>query len=218
MRARARAGEAGFTLVEVLISMFIFSLISTGAFIALSTTLDAREAVEARTNALEQLAAMRRLMADDVGTSTLRQNRDGLGDPLEDAGLLDPERLVLTRRGRPNPGGAFARSDLLRVAWEVDGGQLVRRFLPHENPAQIAEPVARVVLDGVERMEVERVLGRTTLNTLLEQADTLGGPLQQALIAQQRQQSTFPDAGMIGVRLFHADGTQTRHLFTWDPL
>ena len=210
------ARDDGFTLVEVLISLFIFSLISTGAYLALASTLDAREAAEARIDELEALSATRRLLADDIGTSVLRRNRDGLGGWERDVALTDPDRLVLTRRARSNPGGAFPRGDLMRVEWLVENGQLVRRFLPHENPAQLAPPVSRVVLDGVERIEVARVLSRSAVQALMAQVDTPNDPLSEALILLQRQQGEFPETGIIEVRLFHDDDTETRHVFEWN--
>jgi len=148
--------DAGFTLVEVLVSMFIFSLISVGALIALSTTLDAREAAETRLGEIEQLAAARRQMADDFATMIIRQNRDGLGGLIDSSREgAETDRFTLTRRGRPNPDGKFARGDLLRVSWRVENGQLIRAFLPHENPPYVESPIDRVVLDGVEALRVE---------------------------------------------------------------
>jgi len=197
--------ESGFTLVEVLISMFIFSLISIGALIALTATLDARERSEAKIEQIEQLAAARRIMADDFAAMTLRQNRDGLG------GFIDLSReaartdgFELTRRARPNPDGFFARGDLLRVSWRVESGQLIRSFLPHENPAYVEPPIDRVVLDGVVSMTVEP-------------AQESGGirSIQALLSATTRSQSagrTFsPDA--VSITLAHSDGTTTRHIF-----
>lgn len=204
--------EQGFTLVEVLIAMFIFSLISTGAYVALAATLDARDASKARISEVEQLAAMRRLLAEDVSRAVIRADRDPLGDALVDPDALAPDRLALTRRGRPNPAGSFARGDLLRVEWRVDNGQLVRRFLPHENPAQGTEPVTRTVLDGVTRMDVRRVVSNDILARIAAQSG--GDVALPALVAEQGEAS---EIGAIDIRLTHADGTTTRHLLEWDP-
>jgi general secretion pathway protein J len=194
--------EAGFTLVEVLVSMFIFSLISLGTLIALSATLDARERSEARIEQVERLAAARRIMADDFAAMTLRQNRDGLG------GFIDLSReaaqtdgFTLTRRARPNPDGVFARGDLLRVSWRVESGQLIRSFLKHENPAYVEPPIDRIVLDGVEDMLVEPAGGITSIAALLARSsnpETAGQLLS---------------ADAISITLTHADGTTTRHIF-----
>lgn len=195
-------GEAGFTLVEVLVSMFIFSLISIGALIALTTTLDARERSEARIDQVEQLAAARRLMADDFRMMTLRQNRDGLGgfiDISREAAQTDGFSLI--RRARPNPGGVFARGDLLRVSWRVENGQLIRSFLPHENPAYVEPPVDRIVLDGVDAMTVDSAGEVTSISSLLSRVKRMkvAGPTLSA------------DA--ISIILTHTDGTTTQHIF-----
>ncbi|MGJ8560626.1 MAG: type II secretion system minor pseudopilin GspJ [Litorimonas sp.] len=187
--------QAGFTLVEVLVSMFIFSLISIGALIALTATLDARERSEARIEQVERLAAARRVMADDFAAMTLRQNRDGLGgfiDLSREAAQTDA--FTLTRRARPNPDGAFARGDLLRVSWRVENGQLIRSFLPHENPAYVEPPIDRVVLDGVEKIEVYPIFREVEIRSIV---------IPDALAR----------ANAVSITLIHKDGTTTRHVF-----
>lgn len=199
--------EAGFTLVEVLVSMFIFSLISIGALIALTTTLDARERSEARIEQVERLAAARRLMADDFRMMTVRQNRDGLG------GFIDLSRepaqtngFSLTRRARPNPDGIFARGDLLRVSWRVENGQLIRAFLPHENPAYVEPPIDRIVLDGVEAMAVEPIAGLTSGGVT-----SIASPISSVSRVEGAGRTRSGDA--VSITLTHADGTTTQHIF-----
>ena len=170
---------------------------------------------------IEKLAAARRLLADDISTSTLRPNRDGLGDfsvSLEAFTSLDS--LELTRRARPNPGGAFSRGDLLRVAWRVENGQLIRAFLPHENPATVEPPLDRVVLEGVERMEVRRILTPVLLADF-NQAVAPGGIGAADIASVVRAfetPETPPEISLIDITLFHNDGTTTRHVFEWNPV
>ncbi|GHA87167.1 hypothetical protein GCM10009069_08070 [Algimonas arctica] len=194
--------EAGFTLVEVLVSMFIFSLISLGTLIALTATLDARERSEAKIEQIEQLAAARQIMADDFAAMTLRHNRDGLGGFIDlSREAVQTDRFTLTRRARPNPDGIFARGDLLRVSWRVENGQLIRAFLPHENPAYVEPPIDRIVLDGVDAMVVEPAERIDSIQTLLSQVrrgETAGSTLS---------------ANAISITLTHADGTTTQHIF-----
>ncbi len=200
--------DAGFTLVEVLVSLFIFSLISVAGFIALSATLDARERSEARLDEIAPLVAMRRLMADDIAAITPRTNRDGLGGIIRTEEVAyTPGTLPLTRRARPNPGGEAARGDLQRIEWRVQDGQLIRAFLPHENPALVEPPRDRVVLDGVESMRVEVLFASGRRITATNPNFT--APHRAAHIArQQGSQSVALD-----VLLTHVDGTTTRHVF-----
>lgn len=192
--------EAGFTLVEVLVSMFIFSLISIGALIALTATLDARERSEAKIEQIERLAAARRIMADDFAAMTGRNNRDGLGGFIDlSREAVRTDRFDITRRARPNPDGVFARGDLLRVSWRVENGQLIRAFLPHENPAYVEPPIDRVVLDGVEAIEVLPVIDLETGAALTPQQSAANSLI-------------FSDKA-ISITLTHSDGTTTRHVF-----
>ena len=211
------ARQDGFTLVEVLIALFIFALISTGAFVALATTLDARDAAQARLSEVERLTAMRRLMGDDIAHWARRPNRDALGDFSVAYNPADPVALRLTRRGRPNPAGTFARGDLLRVHWHVDGGRLVRSVLAHENPAQNTPTLDRVVLDGVEAMEVRYVASQADVDRIVQSVAQLEGGDLSAFDINSRQGGAS-DIGVIDVTLTHADGTTTRHLFESRPL
>lgn len=206
MTTRSQQAEAGFTLVEVLISMFIFSLISVGALIALTSTLNARDAAETRLAELEDLAATRQLMAEDFIMMVYRENRDGLGGFIDSSAMGSRENYFdLIRRGRLNPDGIFPRGDLLRVSWRVENGQLIRSFLPHENPAYVEPALDRVILNGVSGMDVRMVM-----------PDTIGAAIAsrgRETITRQAPLSFTNGIFAMSVTLSHADGTQTLHVF-----
>lgn len=211
--------ESGFTLVEVLVSMFIFSLISIGALIALTATLDARERSEARIEQVERLAAARRIMADDFGAMVLRDNRDGLGGMIDELGLQPWNNIMyITRRGRPNPDGVFPRGDLLRVSWRVENGQLIRSFLPHENPAYVQPPLDRIILDGVESMSFAVLLPTQLLEGIGQTMDEFTGEPAGTGFAEMRDNQTLAvDDWGVDIQLTHQDGTMTRHMFELQP-
>ena len=189
------SSEAGFTLVEVLVSLLIFSLISVGTIVALTATLDARDRAQERMAKTEALAAAHRLLSEDVATLTQRTNRDVLGGVIDESRLPPrPDQLTLTRRARPNPDGLFARGDLLRVSWRVEDGQLIRAYLPHENPARIETPVDRIILDGVREMRIEPLFPDGTVRGLTPLASVLSAPA-------------------VSIELTHSDGSITEHNF-----
>jgi len=207
--------DAGFTLVEVLISMFIFSLISIGALIALTATLDARERSEAAIARTEALAATRRIMADDFAAITWRQNRDGLGGMI-DTSLqeVQTDEFNLTRRGRRNPDGVFARGDLLRVSWRVENGQLIRAFLPHENPAYVEPPIDRIILDDVDKMEYKILLAGNVLEGIGQTLDEFNSdPSGTGLAGLREMQPQSVESWGVDIQLTHNDGTTTRYMF-----
>jgi len=143
--------EAGFTLVEVLISLFIFALISVGTMTALTQSLRGKDRLAASMDELNQLNAARAIMRADMSALTLRTSRDELGGINPYVLTTDGEALLsFTRRGNQNPSGLELRGDLERVEYHFEDGALIRRSYAHENPAQEALSFDRVLLDDLE--------------------------------------------------------------------
>lgn len=152
----AQAGrDMGFTLVEVLISIFIFSLISIGSVSALTSALKGKARVNESLQTLSQLQQMRALVTADTRNLILRQNRDSLGgfDPV----IVSGGREILfefTRAGRENPGSLVKRSDLQRVFYVFEDGQFIRRVLSHENPTPKSITQERIFVSGLRDVDI----------------------------------------------------------------
>ena len=154
----SHSSEAGFTLVEVLISLFIFALMSAGTMGAMLQTFAAKDRLNAASAELADIAAFRSILRADMNAMTLRPMRDGVGgtetylvttrNPEETAAILTFSRL-----GRSNPTGA-PRGQIERVRYVVRDGQFIREILTHENPAQREGWTGRVLLDGIENVDV----------------------------------------------------------------
>ena len=173
---RARSPEAGFTLVEVLVSVLIFAVaagIGTGL---LTTSLRAKALQEAALDQAQAVERVRALLRDDLGQLVMRETRrpDGAAAAYVFAGAADGadplslaragearDILVLTRRGWANPGAVRPRSTLQRVAWRLDGEVLQRAAWPHPDLARGTEPRVLDVLTGVSELELEFLLGGT---------------------------------------------------------
>lgn len=155
---RVEQKDEGFTLVEVLISLFIFALISAGTMGAMLQTFAAKDRLNIASAELADIAAFRSILRADMNAMTLRPMRDGVGgtenylvttqNPEESSAILTFSRL-----GRSNPTGA-PRGQTERVRYVLRDGQFIRETLPHENPAQREGWSGRVLLDGVENIEV----------------------------------------------------------------
>ena len=149
--------ESGFTLIEVLVALFVFSVLSAATLQALTSTLRAREGVDRGLARIEALAVLDRTLRDDLRHATTRPTRDAFGTPepvsLE---LYGPtELLTFTRTGRSNPEGAAPRGDLMRVSYDVENGAFVRRTPALPTPA-VNTPIAeRVLMDGVASLVIE---------------------------------------------------------------
>lgn len=155
---RAPRNDSGFTLVEVLISLFIFALISAGTMGAMLQTFAAKDRLNIASAELADIAAFRSILRADMNAMTLRPMRDGVGgtenylvttqNPEEASAILTFSRL-----GRSNPTGA-PRGQVERVRYLMRDGQFIRESLAHENPAEREGWSGRVLLEGIESVDV----------------------------------------------------------------
>jgi len=208
--------DLGFTLVEVLISLFIFALISAGTLGAMFQTFAAKDRLDAASTELSDIAAFRAIIRADISAMELRPMRDGVGgtenflvttrNPAEPRAVL-----TFTRLGRSNPAGA-ARGQAERVRYIVRDGQFIRESLRHENPAQRDDWTGRVLLENIERVDVvfrnNAVAGNGT------GAATGGNRVIEdwtILLSQVANLGTVD--GAIEFKLTDARGLETAHLF-----
>lgn len=141
----------GFSLVEMLVALFVFALISTAGVALVRFTVDQQALVEARAERLGQLQRTRALLRADLSQAALRVTRDSAGARTAAAFTgrtpADPAPfMVLVRRGRSNPD-ALARSSLQHVEYRLAGGQLIRRVRSVPDGAALGPP--QVLIDGV---------------------------------------------------------------------
>ena len=123
-----KRSEAGFTLVELMVSLVIFGMLSAAGVALLSFSVRAQEAAEGRLGDLAQLRRATTLMAADLGQVAARLHRDEAGAPLP-AFTGGATMLGFVRRGWENVDGA-RRSSLQRVEYRVVSGKLERVSWP----------------------------------------------------------------------------------------
>jgi len=152
MRAARLRPIRGFTLVEILVAMAIFSLIGVAAHQVLLRVLAAEERAAERTARLDALQRAVLRLERDVIQYVDRGVRDALGDPQPALMLEDGRRLELTRRGWRNPLG-LKRSRLQRVTWRrVPDGGIERAYWSVLDRAEDSEPRRQRVLPGGETL------------------------------------------------------------------
>ncbi len=144
--------QSGFTLVELIISLFIFGLLAAAGVGLLSFSTRAQAVTAAR---LEGVAAERRLTAiltNDLAQTVPRISRDlrGVSEPAFRGGQ-GPILLFYVRAGLPN-NNVRKRSGLQRVEWRMDKGQLIRSARTLVDGAAEAEPV--IMADNIERVSL----------------------------------------------------------------
>lgn len=147
-------GERGFTVVELLVALLIFGLLSAAGVALLSFSVRAQDVASER---LDSLAAVRRagaLLTADLAQAAPRLTRDEAGavTPAFVGGSgEDGLALALVRRGWDNPEAA-ARPSLQKVEYRLSEGRLERRAYRHLDGAAPMEPMT--VLDGVQGMRL----------------------------------------------------------------
>lgn len=145
----------GFTLLEVLVAMAIFSVIGLGAQKMLRTIIDTHEKTRDQIQGFSELSRAFVILGRDISQTVPRGIRDEYGEPLPPLMLASgPYLIELTRTGWSNPIG-LARSNLQRVAYELnDKGELERHFWLVLDRAEDSEPISQIVLTGVDDFRI----------------------------------------------------------------
>jgi general secretion pathway protein J len=148
----------GFTLVEMLVAMAIFGILSVVGYRALDGVLVARERVSAEYDYWRNVARAMALVERDLQRVEARPVREASGT--EAAPLVGVERalradlpvLAFTRAGEPEAQGYAAAPR--RLGYRVRDGALERLTWPALDQAPRSAPNASVVMEGVRALRV----------------------------------------------------------------
>lgn len=149
-----RNRRAGFTLVEILVALFIFAIIGLIGTQLVGRVTKQQTLLAGRGDRVMEIQRAMQVMKRDFMQINQRSIRDGLGD-LRGALVLDDDNLLeFTRLGWRNPLRQ-PRPDEQRVAYRFDEREkvLARLFWPVLDRAQDSEPVRQILLTDVERAE-----------------------------------------------------------------
>lgn len=130
----------GFTLVEVLVALVIFGLLSAGAIAVLRASLSTQDGVSDRLEADRSAQQVVALFQADVSQAIVRP-LTGVGDVSAPSLEGDSASLSLVRDGWANPGD-HPRSSLQRVTWAGRDGAVARTAWLNLDGADHGEPAA----------------------------------------------------------------------------
>lgn len=142
----------GFTLLEILIAIAIFGILSVLAYQTLAVSMTNAEILEDRMDRLQSIQQTMRLLGRDIVQAAPRPIRDPLNDELRPAFLVNPGgefALEITHTGWPNPAG-MPRSTLQRSAYRIEDGVLLRAYWTVLDPTLANEPLVTELLDEVD--------------------------------------------------------------------
>ena len=152
--------QKAFTLIEVLVALAIFGILSALAYGALSQTLLSAEMLNERMDRLQAIQKTMRHLSQDFIQLAPRPVRLELGDSLGPAlqsDLRSEYAVELTRGGWSNPV-ALPRGTLQRAAYRLEEDELVRYYWTVLDRTLSNEPIAVTILDGVEGLKLSYLL------------------------------------------------------------
>ncbi len=152
--------ETGFTLVELMVSLVIFAMLSAAGVALLAFSVRAQGAASTRLGEVAQLRRVNAILTSDLAQAVPRPYRDR-------AGALQPAftgnagestvALGLVRGGWSNPDG-LPRASLQRVEYRLAANRFERLAWPHVDGAEPLPPA--VLLTGVTALRMRyRVAG-----------------------------------------------------------
>ena len=142
----------GFTLVELLVALAIFAVISVMAYSGLDTIIKARLQTDQHATQLARLQIAFTWLKRDIEQYINRPIRDQYGDKqLTLQGTRS--NVALTRAGWHNPAQQ-PRSSLQRVAYLIEDKVLIRSYWWVLDRAQDTHPIKMNLLNEVNELQI----------------------------------------------------------------
>ena len=123
----ALSKQQGFTLLEILIALAIFSVMSMMAYAGLAAILDARASTVPRAQQLGQLQTTLYLLNEDLSQVIKRPIRDQLGSSEPAFSIGRGNEILVFTRTVPSWLANSSETNLLRVSYSLEKEALYRR-------------------------------------------------------------------------------------------
>ena len=145
----------GFTLLELLVAVAIFSVLSAMAYGGLRNVIDNSQQTDLAMQRLQEVQLAVLKISRDFSQMTQRSIRDEYGNRQDYllSGVGGDIFIEFSRNGRRNPA-ELQRSHLQRVAYKLEENQLYRLDWPHLDRPQEMQPYESVLLTDVEAVSI----------------------------------------------------------------
>ena len=145
--------KQGFTLLELLVALAIFSILSVMAYGGLKTVINSKQANQAVSDRLAEVQMAMLRITNDLRQAVPRKIRNEFGDTLYAMQINqnNDDSLEWSRAGYRNPA-QLVRSHLQRVAYKFDHHTLQRITWPVLDRSVDTKEIQTEVLNKVESL------------------------------------------------------------------
>jgi general secretion pathway protein J len=146
--------QDGFTLIEVMVALAVFGVMSLLAYLSLGQTLSNADMLTERMDRLQSVQRTISYLSSELLQAAPRPVRVELGNaPIAalQSSLGSEFALQLTHGGWPNPAGV-PRSTLQRTAYRIEDGELIRYHWNVLDRTVNNTPITTVMLDEVDNL------------------------------------------------------------------
>ncbi len=152
----------GFTLIEMLVAIAIFAMLSSSAYLVLGQAQRNNQLSLEKTERLKELQRTIIIMDNDFRQMALRSFRN-IGEEATDnvflwgEGLLDSDdnAISFTRLGWLNPQQMFPRGEIVKVGYRISEDKLERVWWRYPDTPIGQEGVVTPLLNDVEKIKLQ---------------------------------------------------------------
>lgn len=145
----------GFTLIEVLVAMALFGVLTIMSYMALGQTFENADILNDRMDRLQSIQRTIRYLSNDLASAAPRPVRSETGDTYMPAVMVSAANdfaLAVTHGGWSNPAG-LPRSTQQRSVYLLEDGKLFRVYYNVLDSTYSNNAISTEILDGVESLE-----------------------------------------------------------------
>lgn len=149
-----KISSLGFTLLEILIALFVFTILSVLLTQALRTVIEAQSATEEKANRLRTMQFALFLLQRDISQAFDRPIINAKGKE-EQSFIGDARGFDFSHLGRADALGAFAQSAIERTAYVFDHETLSRQTYSVLDQAPSSQAHTRILLKNINKMRFQ---------------------------------------------------------------
>ena len=144
----------GFTLLEILIALFIFTIVSVIMASGLHSVLNSQAATEKKANSFAEIQIALLLISRDMEQAINRPITNAKN--IQESALIGaPRSVTFTHAGLHNPDGELQQSTLQRAGYFVEKHEFIRETWEVLDQSAKKEGAKRILLNSVEDLYFE---------------------------------------------------------------